>query len=82
VRKIVLREWEPELTTEYEFRAFIYQNKLTAISQYDHYTAYPTLEKEKVDIKLAIVSAWKELHTSVGEVLCSLTFFSLFLRSN
>jgi len=29
--QIVLREWEPELTTEYEFRAFIYQNKLTAI---------------------------------------------------
>jgi hypothetical protein len=65
--QIVLREWEPELTTEYEFRAFVYNNKMTAISQYDHYTAYPTLQDEKEDIKKAILASWKELHSSVGE---------------
>ena len=39
--QIVLRQWEPELQLEYEFRAFIYKGKLTAISQYDHYCVYP-----------------------------------------
>jgi hypothetical protein len=45
--QIVLRQWEPELTLDNEFRAFVCQNKMTAISQYDHYAYYPHLQPLK-----------------------------------
>jgi hypothetical protein len=35
--QIVLREWEPELSLDFEFRVYVNKNKLNAISQYDHY---------------------------------------------
>ena len=31
--QIVLRQFEPELALEYEFRGFVYRGKLNAISQ-------------------------------------------------
>lgn len=48
--QIVLRQWEPELTIDNEFRAFVYRNKLNGISQYDHYGVFPHLPaiKDKV----------------------------------
>eukprot|EP00128_Syssomonas_multiformis_P015757 Colp12_sorted_trinity150504_noHs@22949 len=64
---IALREFEPELTLENEFRAFIYQGKLTAISQYDHYTYYPSLAERKQHLQELIVKEWSRLHPLVGE---------------
>ena len=34
--QISLRERNNELSTNYEFRTFVYNNKITAISQYEH----------------------------------------------
>jgi hypothetical protein len=33
--KIILREWNPYIRYDLEFRCFVYDNNLTAISQYD-----------------------------------------------
>ena len=51
--QIVLRQWEPELSMEYEFRAFVKNGALCAISQYDHYCVYPedTLHARKDHIQ-------------------------------
>jgi hypothetical protein len=45
--QIVFREFEPQLTNENEFRAFVNKGKLNAISQYDHYGVFPKLEPIK-----------------------------------
>jgi hypothetical protein len=34
--KLILREWNDDIKYEYEFRCFVYQNSLNAISQYDY----------------------------------------------
>ena len=43
--QIVLREWNNELSLDNEFRVFIYNDKITAISQYDLYGLFPNLIK-------------------------------------
>ena len=56
--QIVLREFNNNLNYDDEFRAFIYNNKLTAISQYDHYGMYNHVIKEKDIIEKAINDFW------------------------
>ena len=58
--QIVLREWNNELTCDYEFRAFVYNNKITAITQYDHYGVFPYLFEEKEKIETLIHNFWKK----------------------
>lgn len=40
---IILRQWEPNLKQENEFRLFVQKNELKAISQYNPYCFYPNL---------------------------------------
>ena len=54
-----------ELSLDYEFRAFVCDNQLTAISQYDHYAIYPYLEGQKEKIQKLIVSTWKKVHQHI-----------------
>eukprot|EP01087_Luapelamoeba_hula_P011320 TRINITY_DN3064_c0_g1_i1.p1 TRINITY_DN3064_c0_g1~~TRINITY_DN3064_c0_g1_i1.p1 ORF type:complete len:541 (+),score=79.64 TRINITY_DN3064_c0_g1_i1:40-1662(+) len=65
--QIVLREWEEELVIEYEFRAFIHDNEIRAISQYDHYCVYPNLVALKERIQELIFAEWARVHPFVGE---------------
>eukprot|EP01126_Amoeba_proteus_P051453 TRINITY_DN6143_c0_g1_i1.p1 TRINITY_DN6143_c0_g1~~TRINITY_DN6143_c0_g1_i1.p1 ORF type:complete len:391 (+),score=58.23 TRINITY_DN6143_c0_g1_i1:81-1175(+) len=65
--QIVLREWEPELLIENEFRAFVFKNKLNAISQYDHYGVFPNLSKIKDRVQNKILDKWNEVHELIGE---------------
>lgn len=65
--QLVFRKWEPELSYDYEFRVFICDNKITAISQYDHYAVYKHLFENKEKIKTSIIEFWNKVHTSVGE---------------
>ena len=58
--QIVLREWNNELTLDNEFRTFIYNNKITAISQYDHYGTFPYIIKEKEKIENLIHIFWEK----------------------
>ena len=58
--QIVLREWNNELSLDNEFRVFVYNNKITAISQYDLYGLFPNLIKEKEKIKKLIHEFWEK----------------------
>ena len=58
-QQIVLREWNNELSVDNEFRTFIYNNKITAITQYDHYGVFPHLFKEKEKIEKKIHEFWE-----------------------
>ena len=56
--QIILREFNNNLNYDDEFRAFVYNYKLTAISQYDHYGMYNHIIKEKDIIEKAINNFW------------------------
>ena len=69
--QLVFRVWENELSLDLEFRVFVYNNKITAISQYDHYGVYPYLNdnddnnsgkhkyKIKKHLKELMINKWK-----------------------
>ncbi len=38
---IVLRRWIPDLDSRFEFRCFVFENHVTAVSQYEYVNAYP-----------------------------------------
>jgi hypothetical protein len=59
---IIIREWNDLLDPSMEFRCFVYQSNLTAISQYDYYCKYYHLQNEAVvqQIKTTIIKYWKE----------------------
>lgn len=65
--QIVLREFDPNLSMDYEFRAFINNNKVNALSQYDHYSIFPHVEREKDKIQKTILEQWKLVHPHVGQ---------------
>jgi hypothetical protein len=41
--QISIRLWEDKLKEHFEFRCFVHENTLVAISQYNHYCVYPVL---------------------------------------
>ena len=65
--QIVLREFDENLTMDYEFRAFINNNKINALSQYDHYSIFPYVEEKKEKIQEKIFEKWNEVHPFVGQ---------------
>lgn len=58
--------WEPELVMEYEFRVFVLNHRITAVSQYDHYTYYPDLHQQREFLLSGITELWERIH----HVLC------------
>ncbi|CAF1316461.1 unnamed protein product [Rotaria sordida] len=59
---IIIREWNNLLDPSMEFRCFVYQSKLTAISQYDYYCKYYHLQNNGIvqQIKITIIKYWQE----------------------
>ena len=51
---------------DYEFRVFVHQHHLTAISQYDHYAHYPHLEAQRGAIEQAVRETWAVIHSHLG----------------
>lgn len=64
--QICLRRWDGDLTLEYEFRLFVCNNKVTAISQYDHYTYFPSLAPLKDEIQEGLMKTWAQAHALIG----------------
>jgi len=64
--QIVLRQFEPELCYENEFRVFVCNGVVTAISQYDHYCVYPNLETILDRVQTQILDLFAKVHPSVG----------------
>ena len=58
---IILREWNDRLDPSMEFHCFVYQSKLTAISQYNHYCKFNHLQDADIiqQIKTTIVQYWQ-----------------------
>ena len=90
--QIILREAEPNLTSDKEYRCFIYNNKLCAIGQYDRFGVfnYNILNKEMIEEKIKLY--WNEkiknhmkiksyvVDVAIIEDKCKLIEFSPFLR--
>ena len=59
---IIAREWNSLLDPSMEFRCFVYQSNLTAISQYNHYCKFYYLQNDLTiqQIKLTIIKYWQE----------------------
>jgi D123 len=57
---IIVRQWDSLLDSSMEFRCFVYQSDLTAISQYNHYCKFYQLQDVDViqRIKTTIVKYW------------------------
>jgi gamma-glutamylcyclotransferase (GGCT)/AIG2-like uncharacterized protein YtfP len=64
--QICLRIWESDLTLDNEFRVFVCNNRMTAISQYDHYTFYPDLSSKKDFLFNGIYDLWTTVHPYIG----------------
>lgn len=60
--KIMAREWNNLLDPTMEFRCFVYDSNLTAISQYNHYCKFYPLQYEPTvqNIKTTIVEYWQQ----------------------
>jgi len=59
---VIFRAWNPQLDESYEFRCFVHNGKLTAISQYNHYCVLRHLHPQKKRIQDLIVKFWQSLH--------------------
>ena len=59
---IIIREWNSSLDPSMEFRCFVYQSNLTAISQYNHYCKFYQLQNDLTvqQIKLTIIQYWQQ----------------------
>ena len=66
--QIAIRKWENRVRDDLEFRCFVFDGKLTAISQYNHYCYFPHLgninSKQTLNllkkIKISIIKYWND----------------------
>ncbi|KAL7519762.1 hypothetical protein ACHAWX_004520 [Stephanocyclus meneghinianus] len=60
---LILREWNEGISGgEWEFRVFVHQGQVTAVSQYNHYCVFPNLINIDSDQLLdEIINYWKEV---------------------
>eukprot|EP01137_Pigoraptor_chileana_P032201 Opistho-2@21210 len=56
--EIIVREWQSDLDPDFEFRGFVYNGALTALSQYNHYVYLPNVCARQKEIMEAIDTYW------------------------
>ena len=61
-QNIIIRQWNDSLDPSMEFRCFVHQSNLTAISQYDHRCKLYHLQNDAVvqQIKATLIKYWQE----------------------
>ena len=66
---IIIRQWNDRLDHAMEFRCFVYQSELTAISQYNHYCKFNHLQDAVLveQVKSIIIGYWQ---TTLRDRLC------------
>lgn len=57
--QLCFREWDKDLDDDNEFRGFVYENKLTAITQYDHFGRFDDIIKARDKIEKMIHQFWE-----------------------
>lgn len=68
---VILREWEPGLRQDSEFRVFVHDGRVTAVSQYNPYCRYDSLTKiansqAEIELKEAINNFVKNVVARIG----------------
>ena len=58
---IAIREFNDNLCDELEFRCFVYNSELTAISQYNKYCYYHKLKENKDEIESVLINYWLKI---------------------
>jgi hypothetical protein len=53
--KVVFREWNYNLNSEYEYRGFVHEGRLNALSQYNGYLYLPELSRDTKSQQLTIL---------------------------
>lgn len=56
--QIAFRVWDEKLDYDNEYRGYVYENKLAAISQYDHYGRYQHVIDDKEKVEKLINEYW------------------------
>jgi len=59
--QVCIRAWNEDVRDELEFRCFIYQGSLTAISQYNHYCLYDFGDLKEDIIRARLVAFWSRI---------------------
>ncbi|MCY3414165.1 MAG: hypothetical protein INQ03_21145 [Candidatus Heimdallarchaeota archaeon] len=62
--KLIIRQWK-EMRLEHEFRGFVYDNTLTALTQYFHYCYFPGLKDKMGDIQRRVTKLFEEFKDKV-----------------
>eukprot|EP01089_Gocevia_fonbrunei_P021407 TRINITY_DN8318_c0_g1_i2.p1 TRINITY_DN8318_c0_g1~~TRINITY_DN8318_c0_g1_i2.p1 ORF type:complete len:281 (-),score=36.93 TRINITY_DN8318_c0_g1_i2:67-909(-) len=75
-QNVILREWV-NIPIEMEFRGFVYQKKLTALSQYYHTVYFPHLKDQISDIIEKIKSFWNDELINVIPIETSIVDFAV-----
>eukprot|EP01084_Bolivina_argentea_P172090 298109_1 len=68
-QNIIIREWYENINVMYEFRGFVYNNKLNAISQYQKSEKCQFLIENKNKIQMLIINFWE---TECKDLLCNI----------
>lgn len=63
---MVLRKFEKELKASMEFRGFVHEKKLNALSQYYDVCFYPELVEKKDEIKERVLTFFEQIKDSIS----------------
>jgi len=64
---IVVREWCEGICPEWEFRAFVYHNQMTACTMYNSHCFVPGMPEKKDKIQTMILQFWDRQYPSPNE---------------
>lgn len=70
---IILRRWV-DIYPEWEFRAFVYDNQITACSQYNSHCYVPEMALNKMKIQDLILSKWEEVKSDIPRASYTIDF--------
>jgi len=73
VLQIIVREWIP-MKPQQEFRAFVFEKEMTAISQYCYFQYYPELVQNKEKLKNRMSDFWNSIKHKVPQKSCIIDF--------
>jgi len=64
--QVLVREWIP-MRPDYEFRAFVFGNKLNAISQYCYYQHFPHIVSNREKIRQKLITFWESVKDMIKQ---------------
>lgn len=68
---IIVRQWQPDLREDMEFRLFVYEGQINAITQYNPYCVYPSLanktSEELNTLSNKMVTFAKQIHPLIEQ---------------